>query len=153
MGTDTGCSRVNFAEGHFGFGGGHSPDFQSDVLLTAAKEGHLPTGEVNDTNDISEAEVTQRSGTGFEYKGRKVGPRVSSNRSQNICYGFNGRVAELGRDVLAIKIVNRSGQNRDVQICLTVHDGQMALEGKSGKDVGETGYLRDGPYGGLVTTT
>ena len=36
---------------------------------------------------------------------------------------------------------------------MTVHDGQMALERKSGKDTGERSYLRDGPYGGLVTTT
>ena len=138
---------------HFCFGRGHSPDFQSDALLTAVKEGHLPTGKVNDTNDISKAEVTQRSGTGFEYKGRKVGPRVSSNCSQNVRDSFNGRVTELGRDVLTIEIVDRSSQNWDEEICLTVHDGQMALEGKGGKDVGETGYLRDGPYGGLVTTT
>ena len=144
---------MNFAEGHFGFGGGHSPDFQSEALLTAAKERHLPTGEINYIDYIFKAEVTQRGGTGFKYEGRKVGPRVGNNRSENICYGFDGRTAELGGNVLAVKIINRSGQNRDIQVCLPIHDGQMPLEGKSGKDTGERGNLRDRPYGGFVTTT
>ena len=78
---------------------------------------------------------------------------MSSNRCQNVRDSFNGSVTKLGRDVLTIEIVDRSSQNWDEKIGLAVHDGQMALEGKGGKDVGETGYLCDGPYRGLVTTT
>ena len=55
-------------------------------------------------------------------------------------------MAKLGTNMVDLEIVNRSGQDRDKNVGLIVHDGQMAVEGEGGKDVGKTGDFCYRPY-------